>query len=401
LTLAFIGCGSEPAVRTGRELSRAERIDAAQAKAAAYLADRQAPDGAWRSEFYGPFKDGPSLTPLAVHALQGAPKSPKRDAAVEKGCVYLAAMARSDGSVDAGEFGLSYPVYTSSLSVIVLSQADPVKHRSARDAWLKYLRERQLTEALGWQPSDRPYGGWGYCARSPRKPPPGELGPPMLESNLSATAFALEALHAAGVASDDPAYRSALTFVKRCQNFADDGQPNTPFDDGGFFFIYDDPVRNKAGAVGKDRDGRERFASYGSATGDGLGSLLNCGLAREDRRITAALGWLGQNFATAQHPGTYASNRAAERDAVYHYYCWSLARALKAAGVETLTTPGGEVRWAEALSDELLRRQRDDGSWVNDALAQRENDPLVATSEASAALAICRLLVVSPTKEMK
>ena len=156
-----------------------------------------------------------------------------------------------------------------------------MKHRSARDAWLNYLRERQLTETLGWQPSDRPYGGWGYCARTPRKPPPGELGPPMLESNLSATAFALEALRAAGVASDDPAYRSALRFVKRCQNFAEDGQPSAPFDDGGFFFIYDDPVRNKAGSVGKDRDSAAA-RSYAAPIADGLGSLMNCGLTLED-----------------------------------------------------------------------------------------------------------------------
>ena len=46
---------------------------------------------------------------------------------------------------------------------------------------------------------------------------------------------------------------------------------------------------------------------------------------------------------------------------MYHYYCWSVARALKAARVETLTTTAGEVRWAEALADELLRRQSDDG----------------------------------------
>ena len=43
-------------------------------------------------------------------------------------------------------------------------------HRKARDAWLAYLRERELTEDLGWQPADKQYGGWGYSPRLPRKP---------------------------------------------------------------------------------------------------------------------------------------------------------------------------------------------------------------------------------------
>jgi squalene-hopene/tetraprenyl-beta-curcumene cyclase len=272
---------------------------------------------------------------------------------------------------------------------MVLAEAGS-KHARQRDAWLNYLRERQLTEALDWRPADRPYGGWGYCAIVPRKPPPGELGPPMLESNLSATTFALDALRAAGVPRDDPAYRAALTFVKRCQNFADDDGQREPFDDGGFFFIYNDAVRNKAGVAGKDQDGRDRFASYGSATADGLGALLACGLKPDDERPAAALSWLGQRFDAAQHPGQYTANRQAERASVYHYYCWSLARALRAARVEELTTPAGKGHWAEALADELLKRQADNGSWTNDALAQRENDPIVATSEACAALALCR-----------
>ena len=45
--------------------------------------------------------------------------------------------------------------------------------RDSLDAWVKYLRERQLTEARGWDPADKEYGGWGYCAVIPRKPAPG------------------------------------------------------------------------------------------------------------------------------------------------------------------------------------------------------------------------------------
>jgi hypothetical protein len=68
---------------------------------------------------------------------------------------------------------------------------------------------------------------------------------------------------------------------------------------------------------------------------------------------------------------------------VYFYWCWSAAQALAAAGV-------GAVPWAEALAEELARRQRPGGSWVNDAVEVREDDPIVATALAAGALSICR-----------
>ena len=55
-----------------------------------------------------------------------------------------------------------------------------------------------------------------------------------------------------------------------------------------------------------------------------------------------------------------------------------------------LQTPTGKLPWAQALADELMRRQGKQGSWTNPAGAQREDDPLVATSMAMSALAICR-----------
>jgi hypothetical protein len=58
--------------------------------------------------------------------------------------------------------------------------------------------------------------------------------------------------------------------------------------------------------------------------------------------------------------------------------------------VEELATPRGKVRWAEALADRLVQRQRPDGSWSNPLVPQREDDPLVATSLAALALASCR-----------
>jgi len=385
------GSGTSPKQAEPSPTSRTKRVDQALTLAARYLIGQQLADGAWRSELKGPFKDGGSLTPLAVHALHVSPPNEAVLAAGSKGADYLAAMVQPDGTIDPGPFGLSYPVYTAALSVLTLSETAQARHRRARDAWLSYLRARQLTEDLGWRPADKPYGGWGFCSRLPRKPAPDEFGPPLLESNLSATTFALAAMRAAGCDAADPAFRKALVFIKRCQNYGDNAEDLDPrWDDGGFFFIYDDPVRNKAGVLGKDATGRDRFHSYGSTTADGLRALLASGLPRDDARVLAARRWLETNFDAQSHPGTYALNRKRDQEAVYYYYSWSMAQALKSLGVVELRTKTATIRWAEALVDELLRRQEKDGSWINASEQVREDDPLVATPLAMAALATCR-----------
>lgn len=362
-----------------------EKIDAALAKAVRFLIKQQSDDGSWRSEHYGPFKEGGALTPLVLQTLLAAPPSKETEASCRKGADYLAARVKADGSIDPGPQGLSYPLYTSAGAVVVLSHASNARHQKARDAWRAFFCQRQLTEDLGWQPEDKPYGGWGYCATLPRKPQKtGEPLAPLTESNLSATVFALDALKAVGRKADDPAIRKALVFVKRCQNYRDDPkQREEDFDDGGFFFMYDDPVRNKAGVAGKDRAGQERYYSYGSMTADGWRALLLCGQSANDPRVKAAHAWMETNFRGHMHPGKYAKDREINRDAVYYYYCCSLTQTL-------LTTDLKKPSWAEVLAKVLGSKQREDGSWANALVPQREDDPMVATCLAAQALAGCR-----------
>ena len=351
LAACLPGCGQgtpRPAPENG--------IDRSLAAAQRFLIAQQAPDGAWRSDVYGQFKDGDALTPLALLALL---ESGDQSAACDKGLAYLSGLVLADGTIDAGPYGVTYPVYTAAVAVRALSRRSGAAERRACAAWVAYLRERQLTEDLGWQPDDQEYGGWGFAHDRPRKPGPGDLRPALTESNLSATVFALDALRAAKCPGDDPVLRKALTFVQRCQNFSDaPAQGDAAFDDGGFFFIYDDAVRNKAGPAGMDRHGRERFHSYGSTTADGLRALLACGLPRTHLRVTAARTWLEKNFRADANPGAYAPASEATRDAVYFYYCWSLSQALRDAGVIELHTPTGPVRWQKALADALIERQQ-------------------------------------------
>ncbi|QDU22840.1 prenyltransferase/squalene oxidase repeat-containing protein [Urbifossiella limnaea] len=332
------------------------------AAAVAYLVKRQSPDGAWRSDVYAAFKDGTALTPLVLGALQDADAAP---AAREKALAFLDTFVK-DGEVREPDGGFDYPVYTAALALKALCHADGVTRAAAKAAWTKYLLARQLTHELGWTADDPHYGGWGYCRVVPKKPGATGFAPLFTESNLSATLFALEALTSAGALTDARA-AAAFAFLRRCQNA-----------DGGFHFVHADPVRNKAGLI----DGVG--VSYGSATADGLRALLLCRRGAHatdvDRRTTRAADWLRTNFQAERHPGPYPAALEPNRNAVYFYYAASVARAYRAAN---LGEPAG-------LAAALARKQRADGSWVNEVELVRENDPVVATSQALSARAAVR-----------
>jgi squalene-hopene/tetraprenyl-beta-curcumene cyclase len=381
------GCGA-PADDLGG------RLDRSLAAAMHALIHAQSPDGAWRSPTYGVFRDGLALTPSVLKAVAFGPDVEGAGRARHRGVAYLAGRVRSDGSIDPGPFGLTYPVYTASVAVVVLGRIEVADGRRARDAWLRELRRRQLTEDLGWDPSDPAYGAWGYAIEPPtkRETDPG-LGR-AIDADLSSTLFAVGALRLVGIDPSDPSIRKALAFVQRCQNLPGDGhEPDPAFDDGGFFFSPTDPVRNKAGVTGKDRGGRTRYHSYGSTTADGLRALMRCGLPPDHPRVVAAREWLEHHFSAATNPGVFEPIREDERDATYYYYAWSVAHAFRALDLRKLRTIGHEVDWTAALSEELLRRQRNDGTWANRFTAAKEDDPLIATSFAAAALGISRAML--------
>jgi squalene-hopene/tetraprenyl-beta-curcumene cyclase len=383
---ALAGCsGSRKGTGTtteGRreELSLSEKVARSRKRGVDFLLSQQAKDGSWRSDTYG-LLDAPSVTPLVLNAFLAA--APDNEDAFRKGAAHLTAFVQPDGNIAVPERGFEFALYTAALSVSALSHPRHPGYRKARDAWLGFLRQRQLTEDLGWKPEDKEYGGWGYSRDLPRKPRPGEFTPPLIESNLSATAFALDALVAAGVTAADKAFSRALVFVRRCQNW-EETQSEPAFDDGGFFFIYDDPVRNKAGVAGTDRRGRQRHHSYGSVTADGLRCLAHCGLPESDPRRQAARDWLRKHFRADQPPGTYAQRREVDRHAVYYYYAMSASK--EPAGSLTIQTDAGTRSVRELLAEELVKRQRGDGSWANPAHAVREDDPITATCFALIAL---------------
>jgi len=383
----FCGC---VAPTPGTSPAPTAAVDAAIARGRQYLQSAQSRDGAWRSDKYSSFRDGPSLTPLVLLALEAGRSSNETNTTFIRGIDYLVGVVRLQG-IDAGEVDLSYPVYSAAMATRVFSLPGMELHRITRNAWLADLRRRQLDESLGWSPDDAAYGGWGYCHAIPKKPEPGAFVPQLLESNLSATVFAVDALRAAGVASENPAYRKALVFIRRCQNFPDDpALADAAFDDGGFHFIYDDPARNKPGPAGRDKHGRQRFRSYGSTTADGYRALLKCGLSRDDPRVAAALSWLKSHCQGAGHVGDYPAERAGDRAALDFYFAWSLAQLSDDVPFELARA------WGTAVTSGLRERQHADGHWSNPCKAVREDDPLLATALAVATLQRFRDIVARP-----
>jgi hypothetical protein len=94
--------------------------------------------------------------------------------------------------------------------------------------------------------------------------------------------------------------------------------------------------------------------------------------------------WLRRHFDGAHHVGDYPAERAGDKDAVYYYYAWSMAQLLKEL------PPKEAGARATALADGIIAKQQSDGSWRNPCKAVREDDPVLATALATAALARCR-----------
>lgn len=341
--------------------------DEALGRARDFLRAARSQDGAWRSQTYGALRGGLSLTPPALKALLLEPGAKHTDPELALSLAYLAGVIDVEGRVDAP---LPYPVYTASMAVLLLTRTQDPGWLPARDRWLELLRAQQLDAELGWSEDDLAYGGFGYALRPPR---PGEGGP--FEADLSSTLFAVGALRLAGVPADAPEVLAARVFVERCQNWPDG--------DGGFFLSPTRSIQNKAGPD------QAPFHSYGTATADGLRALLRCGAIPTEARVRAATRWLAERLDGAHVPGEFDAARESERASLTYYWCWSLAHV--ASALERAGAPEALGEWRPPLEAALLARQDPDGAWRNPHTLVKENDPLVATPLAIAALELCSL----------
>jgi squalene-hopene/tetraprenyl-beta-curcumene cyclase len=288
------------------------------------------------------------------------------DPQVAKGLAFLEEYVQETGGIHMP--GGRIPVYETCIAMMCFKEAnrDGRYNKILKNADA-FIRKGQIDETKGKQKADVSYGGIGYGGKS--------------RPDLSNTAFLIEALKSSGAKPDDPALQKALTFVSRCQNL--ESEHNTTkfaakINDGGFFYT---PVLDKAAVERETINGGLR--SYGSMTYSGLKSMIYAGLTKDDPRVKAALAWISKNYDVTCNPGMGQAG-------VYYYY-HTFAKSLDTLGVDEITDAKGvKHNWRNDLIQELAKRQKADGSWVNTDPQWMEGDPNLSTAFALLALSYCQ-----------
>ena len=351
------GLMSSTAVRAA-EVDQA-RIEASRKAAVAYLATTQSEDGSWTSS------ESPGITGLVTAALLQSGVKPDEPVA-SKALKFLSTFVKDDGGIYAATG--NHGNYETSISLMAFQAANQDGRYNdliakARD----FIKKIQWDDENGINSDDIKYGGAGY-GRSMDRP------------DLSNTAFLLDALRAAKVADDDPAFKKALVFVSRCQNL--ESQNNTtPFaskvNDGGFYYT---PAAGGSSPAGKEDNGGLR--SYGSMTYTGLRSMIYAGVGPDDPRVKAAVQWVKKHYTLEENPGM-------GQGGLYYYY-HTFAKALDALKSDKFVDGKGvEHNWRRELAEHLVSRQKENGSWVNSEKRWMEADPNLVTAYALLTFVYC------------
>jgi squalene-hopene/tetraprenyl-beta-curcumene cyclase len=337
-----------------------KELQAVLNKAAAYLQTRQGPDGS-----FSPKIAGPGISALVAAGLLRNGRSVE-DPLVARTLGYLEKKVQKDGGI----YDKILANYVTSVAVMALHEAN----KGGRyDTVLKnaaaFLKSLQYDESKVEDHAPQ-FGGVGYDGKS--------------RPDLSNTQFFLEAMTAAGVSKNDPAVQRALKFISRCQNLPGEynDQPfarqATPEDKGGFVYnpIVDEKNPNKTPAGG--------LRSGGAMTYAGLKSFLHAGVSKEDPRVKAAVDWIRRHYTLDESPG--------QGQMGLYYYYHVFGKAMAALGEDTFVDAAGKKHdWRKELFEALKKRQRADGSWVNEKDKQfAEGNPDLATAFAILALSYCQ-----------
>ncbi len=338
----------------------AKKRDAMVAKGIEFLQVRAQQDNGAISP-----KIGIGVTALAATAMIQNGQS-LDSPAVKKAISLVAAAAKPDGGLYAE--GSRLKMYETSVAMLALQSANKDgKYSEILKKAAGFLRGEQFDEQDGKTPSDLDYGGAGYGGKS--------------RPDLSNTAFFIEALKSLGDPENDEAIARALTFVSRCQNLESEFNVSADaakINDGGFYYTV---VGDGASPAGETPDGGLR--SYGSMTYSGFKSMLYAGLDANDPRVKAARDWIEKNYTVKENPGL--------GDAGLFYYYHLFAKALDAAGIDTLKDAQGvEHNWRAELVDHLATLQAPDGSWTNANSRWMESDSNLATTFSLLALSYCK-----------
>ncbi|MCA8920519.1 MAG: c-type cytochrome [Planctomycetes bacterium] len=368
---------------------------------AAFLTGAQRDDGLWPG-YRDPAEASVAVSALALAALRELDDSDAVLAARDAAAFALRERQAPDGGVHEPQDPISHRVYANALLLRGLGD-DPAQADFSEQV-RRWLVQAQLQETpppwcaevargepAGVGPFDFRYGGWSYHGTYR---PNGRL-----RADLSTARFALQGLTAAELDAESPAWGRALMFLELTQNLTllGEGENEPRYRDGGFAFH---PRNSKAGndAV----DDLIVYRSYGSATADGLVSLLAAEgidqrahadpeLPDMGERVRAALLWLARNYDLKGNPG-FTESQFTWTQGIYFYYLSSLAEGLHQAGVwEIRGQDGSEHVWPAELIRALRNEQHGvDAPFANKSTLMHEDNPVIATSFVVFALTAAR-----------
>jgi squalene-hopene/tetraprenyl-beta-curcumene cyclase len=321
-----------------------------------FLKKQQDSKGFWKNEQI------PAYTALALTAARRSPNDADANAPhVKKGYQWLISTQHKDGGI----YVRGLANYNTSIGLMALAASGDPAHKEPILRARKFLINLQQDWDNDGETDNVNDGGIGYGGTYPH-------------SDMSNTYLSIEALKLSeSFAKDSDTkqpelnWEAAIKFVSRSQNLEETNDQPGIGNDGSFVYF---PGNSKAGTE-TQADGRQTLRGYGSMSYAGLLSFIYADLDENDIRIKAVKKWLNDNYTLKENPGLGAQG--------HYYYFQVMAKALNAAGIDTLKTKDGVVHdWRKELSSLILSNQKPDGSWINENSRWWENEPELVTAYA-------------------
>jgi squalene-hopene/tetraprenyl-beta-curcumene cyclase len=337
-------------------------------KAIDYLKSSQREDGSWSA------KQPMGVTGVVLTGLLRTGRVKAEDPVAAKALSYVESLANPKAGHIAGKDPApQLQNYVTSVNLMALVEAKREdKYKKIIGDATAFLKKLQWDEEEGKNPSDDYYGGAGYDSKS--------------RPDLSNTQMFLDALKEAGVPPDDPALKKALVFVSRCQNLKGEynDQPwADKINDGSFIYSAAGGGNSKVEGSSPETG----LLGYGSMTYAGIKSMIYCGVSKDDPRVKKAYEWIQKHYTVDANPGMPKVH--AHRGLFYYYH--TMAKCLDVLGIdEVIDADGKKHDWRADITDALAKRQRPDGSWVNDKDQWMEGDPSLVSGYALLALSYCK-----------
>src|SRR5215510_197283 len=285
--------------------------DAVVAKAGQFVKGSQEAGGGWSTS------KSPGVTGVVLSGLLRT-GTPPQDPTAAKALKYIEGLVNVEKKHIAGQDPkVQLQNYVTCINVTALVNAhEAKKYQTIIGDAVEFLKQLQWDEGEGKDTKNDFYGGAGYDSKS--------------RPDLSNTQFFLDALKAAGVSPDDPAFKKAMLFVSRCQNLKSEhnDQPwAQKINDGSFIYtaatggvtkVVDQPLPDGS------------LPGYASMTYAGIKSLIYCGVSKDDPRIKKAYEWIQNNYSVDRNPGM---PDVRSQWGLYYYY-HTMAKSLDALGLD-------------------------------------------------------------------